>query len=156
MSENKGILKLPGTNEKVNVVFKAPKMICASEHTIKWYVSEAISAALHRSNCFGALAVFLSVIPMVATEQQFSEVFNIPAIVWPGIFFCIAGVSLIACVFFLYKWQTLKDKNDADYVIKKLIENDQTGVEAVISSKGPKIAKTIPIANVESLIRTFL
>lgn len=47
-----GVLRLPGSNEKVDVVYKAPRMICASEHTIKLYTAEVISANSKRFSFF--------------------------------------------------------------------------------------------------------
>lgn len=45
-----GVLSLPGSKEKVDVVYKAPRMICASEHTIKLYTSKLLRQHLSASD----------------------------------------------------------------------------------------------------------
>lgn len=140
-----GVLRLPGSNEKVDVVYKAPRMICASEHTIKLYTAEVISANSKRFSFFGSLCIFLSVLPVASTSQQFNEFLGVPANLWPGIFFVATGISLFACITFAWQWLQLKSKVDPDYLIEKLVENDNQQLQP--STDNTEFAKTLQFSD---------
>lgn len=142
-----GVLRLPGSNEKVDVVYKAPRMICASEHTIKLYTAEVISANSKRFSFFGSLGIFLSVLPVASTSQQFNEFLGVSANLWPGIFFVATGISLLACIIFAWQWLQLKSKADPDYLIEKLVENDDQQLQP--STETTEFAKTLHLSDLE-------
>lgn len=142
-----GVLSLPGSNEKVDVVYKAPRMICASEHTIKLYASELIEATAKRSGFCGSLAVFLSVLPMAINEKGFSDFLTIASGTWHGIFVTISVISGALCLGFAFRWFTLRKKTSPDYLIQRLTENEPWQVQTVITAKAGTPAKVVPLTN---------
>ena len=135
-----GVLSLPGSKGKVDVVYKAPRMICASEHTIKLYTSEVIEAASKRFGFCGSLAVFLSALPMAINANGFSDFIGITSGTWHGLFVAIAIASMASCIWFACQWFYLKSKAGPDYLIEKLVENDNQQLQP--SSDITEFAKT--------------
>lgn len=143
----KGKLRLPGGIESVDVVYKAPRMICTSQHAIKQYADRYAKRIQHRSIAATAFSVFLTTLPIVTTEQKFSDAGWISGESLPGLFLFLTWTSFAFLILFgllaIWEWR----KANSDYLIQELLDDGDSSTSA---SETRTTGTTIPLRDFSS------
>ena len=118
---SKADLKMPGTTAEVDVVYRAPRMICTSRHAIKAFADKYVKRISHRYTAGSAFAVFISVLPVVTTEQKFTGFLFLSGDDMPGLYRAIACLSGVICVWHGIKAFQESKKANSDYMLQELL-----------------------------------
>lgn len=127
---SKADLKLPSATAEVDVVYRAPRMICTSRHAIKAFAEKYAKRVNRRNIAVSALTVFLSALPVSTTNQNFSDFLWMSGEDMPGVYRAITGVSAIVCIVFGI-WAVVDiRKANTDYMIRELVSDGDSSEAA--------------------------
>lgn len=139
-----GKLRLPRGEESVDVVYKAPRMICTSQHAIKQYAEKFAKRIQNRTFAVSAFSVFLTTFPLAVTEQKYLDIGWIPGESIPGIFIALSAISLIALAYFGIFSVLEFEKASSDYMIQELLADEDSSTTPTETSTS---ANVIPMKN---------
>lgn len=120
----KGRLDIPSSRSDVDVVYKTPKMICASRECLKIHAEKFAKRASRPALAASALSVLLSVLPIVTTDQKFTDCWFISGESLPGIYLGIAWLSGGAFVYFLAITLLNVKRLSSNYMIEELLKDE--------------------------------
>lgn len=143
----KGTLRLPAGNKTVDVVYKAPRMICTSQHAIKLYAEEYVKRVQRRFIAVSAFSVALTTLPMATTEQKFSDFWFLSGESLPGIYVSLTFLSVVAFVAFS-AWSVIEwKKTTSDFMIQQLLTDEDSSTTPTETSTP---ANVIPMKDFEN------
>lgn len=131
-------LSIKSERHPVDLIYRNPKMICASRATIKWHVEKALNQTRKAMALPVSFTVMATTIPLLITSQQFEPVFGLSPDVIRGAVGMLAALSTVTFIGSgFYTWRRYKMMS-SEYVVDQIVsDEDSTGEENTSSILRP-------------------